>query len=74
MQTYYDLRPLCEQIHQEKLQEAERQRLARQMKAEREPQAGSRHVGVAWKSTLASLLRGVRITGQMIARVRKGTA
>lgn len=74
MQTYYDLKPICNQIHQEKLQEAENQRLARQAKTNREPQDGLRRIGLAWSSTLTLLLHGVRTAGQAIARARKGTA
>ena len=75
MQTYHDLRPLCDQIHQEKLQEAERQRLVRQMKARREPREGGlRRAGLIWSGTMTPLFRGVKTTGRAVARAMRGTA
>jgi hypothetical protein len=74
MYSYYDLKPLCDQIHQEKLREAEYRHLALQAKTEREPQHEFGHIGVSWRSTLTPLLRGARRTGQAVARARKETA
>lgn len=74
MQPYYDLKPLCDQIHQEKLDEAERQRLARQMKTDHRPHRLQR-LEAGWKGApglLISVAKGV--AAQMIARARRGTA
>ena len=74
MQTYYDLKPLCDLLHQEKLQRSEQQRLVRKVKAEREPREGSRRPGAAWSNALRPVLHGARTTGQMVARAVRGTA
>lgn len=75
MQTYYNLRRLCEQLHQEKLQEAASQRLVRQVKARREPREGGlRRAGLIWSGTMTPLFRGVKTTGRAVARAMRGTA
>lgn len=73
MQSYYDLKPLCDQLHQERLREIKNQRYAKQMKAGYESQEGLQRVGFAWSNTMTKLLHWVRITRQaMVARAMKG--
>ena len=62
MYGQHDLGSLVHQRNEEALQDAHTRRLAKQARAATSAR-GLRGVGLAWRSALEPLLRGVRLTG-----------
>ena len=60
MYCYYDLKAIADQLHQEKLREAQERHLAKQARACREP-CDPRWLGLVWRNPLA-MLRGAEFS------------
>jgi len=57
MYTYFNLKALVDQLHEEALHEAHERHLAKQVRADREEHSEQSRVGLAWASVL-TLLHG----------------
>jgi hypothetical protein len=61
MYGQYELKAFIDQRHGEAFREAQTRRLANQARSDDQTR-GLRRVGLVWRSTLAPLLRGARLT------------